>query len=61
LGIDQLGYLVPLALNYSDFLVEQEKADEGLKVLHQSDCNHPAIMRKLSQLALITQGYRMSA
>jgi tetratricopeptide (TPR) repeat protein len=53
LGIDYLGYQVPLALHFSEFLVKNDKVSEALNILNQSDVEHAAIQRKLTQVSLL--------
>lgn len=52
IGIKLLGYLAPLALNYSEFLVQQGKIEDALEVLAQSEKTHPAVLSKIAQLKL---------
>ena len=52
IGIKLLGYLAPLALNYSDFLVQQDKIEHALEVLAQSEKTHPAVLSKIAHLKL---------
>ncbi|KHM50096.1 hypothetical protein PL71_06430 [Pseudoalteromonas distincta] len=52
IGIKLLGYLAPLALNYSEFLVQQDKIELALEVLAQSEKTHPAVLSKIAHLKL---------
>lgn len=51
--IKLLGYLAPLALNYSEFLVQQGKIEDALEVLAQSEKTHPAVLSKVAHLKLV--------
>jgi tetratricopeptide (TPR) repeat protein len=52
-GINLLGYLVPLVINYSDFLVSLERHEEAVNLLTKADIEQPAVQHKMAQVKML--------